>query len=68
MPKDPNSQSITIRKSTLERLAIYKHCGQSWDGTINEIIDELTIWEDKRNKEHEINIVNLGKGANNDKE
>lgn len=41
MVKDPNSLSITIKKTTSKRLEGYKHQGQSWDGILNELLDAV---------------------------
>jgi len=41
MTRDPNTLSITIKKTTAKRLAGYKHQGQSWDGILNEMLDAV---------------------------
>ena len=43
MPNNELYKGITIRRSTVTRLDSIKHTGQSYDGIINEILDEIQI-------------------------
>jgi hypothetical protein len=41
MVKNPNIFQIGIKISTKERLDKLRHSGQSWDGVITELLDNL---------------------------
>ena len=40
MPRNFNATSLAILKPTMELLKTHKHIGQSYDGFINELLDE----------------------------
>ena len=42
MSNNPKYKGITIRIETINRLDVIRHQGQSYDGLINEMLDQIS--------------------------